>query len=247
MGVLARGRVAHGRRSAEWVFTDRLGGASSGPYSELNLGGSVGDDPACVADNRRTVAAMVECTGLALVRQVHGRDVALLRAIPDEPPAADAVITDQAGLAIAVQVADCVPVLLADLAGGRVAAVHAGWRGVVADVVGAALEQMAPAGQVQAWVGPAICPSCYEVSAQVRDEVADQVPEAAAWTRAGTPAVDVRGGVLAQLRRHGIEGELIGGCTFEDPRLYSYRRDTTTGRQAGVIVMREIVRGEEPS
>ncbi len=239
MGVLARGRVVREGRSAEWVFTDRMGGASTGPYAELNLGGSVGDDPARVFENRRAVAAMVDCTGLALVRQVHGRDVAVLRTIPDEPPAADAVITDQVGLAIAVQVADCVPVLLADLAGGRVAAVHAGWRGVVADVVGAALEEMAPEGPVQAWVGPAICPGCYEVSPEVRDEVADQVPEAAASTRAGTPAVDVRGGVLAQLRRHGIDGELIGGCTFEDPHLYSYRRDTTTGRQAGVIVLRE--------
>lgn len=239
MGVLARGRVAHEGRSAEWVFTDRLAGASSGAYAELNLGGSVGDDPACVAANRRTVAGMLDCTGLALVRQVHGRDVALVRAIPDELPAADAVVTDQPGLAIAVQVADCVPVLLADLAGGRVAAVHAGWRGVVADVVGATLEHLAPAGEVQAWVGPAICPGCYEVSEQVRDEVADQVPEAAAWTRSGTPAVDVRAGVLAQLQRHGIEGELIGGCTFEDPHLYSYRRDTTTGRQVGAIVMRE--------
>lgn len=239
MGVLARGRVVREGRSAEWVFTDRMGGTSTGPYAELNLGGSVGDDPTRVFENRRAVAAMVDCTGLALVRQVHGRDVAVLRTIPDEPPAADAVITDQVGLAIAVQVADCVPVLLADLAGGRVAAVHAGWRGVVADVVGAALEEMAPEGPVQAWVGPAICPGCYEVSPEVRDEVADQVPEAAASTRAGTPAVDVRGGVLAQLRRHGIDGELIGGCTFEDPHLYSYRRDTTTGRQAGVIVLRE--------
>ena len=239
MGVLARGRVVREGRSAEWVFTDRMGGTSTGPYAELNLGGSVGDDPARVFENRRAVAAMVDCTGLALVRQVHGRDVAVLRTIPDEPPAADAVITDQVGLAIAVQVADCVPVLLADLAGGRVAAVHAGWRGVVADVVGAALEEMAPEGPVQAWVGPAICPGCYEVSPEVRDEVADQVPEAAASTRAGTPAVDVRGGVLAQLRRHGIDGELIGGCTFEDPHLFSYRRDTTTGRQVGVIVLRE--------
>ena len=239
MGVLARGRVVREGRSAEWVFTDRMGGASTGPYAELNLGGSVGDDPTRVFENRRAVAAMVDCTGLALVRQVHGRDVAVLRTIPDEPPAADAVITDQVGLAIAVQVADCVPVLLADLAGGRVAAVHAGWRGVVADVVGAALEEMAPEGPVQAWVGPAICPGCYEVSPEVRDEVADQVPEAAASTRAGTPAVDVRVGVLAQLRRHGIDGELIGGCTFEDPHLFSYRRDTTTGRQVGVIVLRE--------
>lgn len=239
MGVLARGRVAHEGRSAEWVFTDRVGGVSSGPFAALNLGGSVGDDPACVSDNRRAVAEMVGCTGLAFARQVHGRDVALLRAIPEHPPAADAIVTDQPGLAISVQVADCVPVLLADLAAGRVAAVHAGWRGVAADVVGATLEQMSPLGPVQAWIGPAICPACYEVSVEVRDEVAEQVPEAAAQTRSGTPAVDVRAGVLAQLRRHGIDAELIGGCTFEDPQLFSYRRDTTTGRQAGVIVMRE--------
>lgn len=239
MGVLARGRVTHEGRSADWVFTDRLGGESSGAYAELNLGGSVGDEPGSVAANRRTVAGFVGCAGLALARQVHGRDVAVLRAIPDEPPAADAIVTDQPDLAIAIQVADCVPVLLADLTAGRVAAVHAGWRGVVADVVGAAMQTLDPRGQVHAWVGPAICPACYEVSAQVRDEVADSVPEAAALTRTGTPAVDVRAGVLAQLRRHGVIGELIGGCTFEDPALYSYRRESTTGRQAGVIVMRE--------
>lgn len=241
MGVLARGRVAHEGRSAEWLFTDRLGGASTGSYAELNLGGSVGDDPEAVAANRRSVADMVDCTGLALVKQVHGRDVAILREVPDEPPPADAIVTDRAGLAIAVQVADCVPLLLADLTAGRVAAVHAGWRGVVADVVGAALDCLSPAGRVQAWVGPAICPGCYEVSTDVREEVADQVPEAVAWTRAGTPAVDVRAGVLAQLRRRGIHGELVGGCTFEDSRLYSYRREATTGRQAGVIVMREAL------
>ena len=239
MGVLARGRVVDAGRSAEWLFTDRLGGQSIGAYAELNLGGSVGDEPDAVAANRREVAGMVGCDGLALVKQVHGRDVAHLRAIPHEPPPADAIITDERDLAIAVQVADCVPVLLADLSGGQVAAVHAGWRGVVADVVGATLERLAPRGEVGAWVGPAICPGCYEVSPEVRDEVADAVPEAAARTRQGTPAVDVRAAVLAQLRQHGVTGEIVGGCTFEDPHLYSFRRDTTTGRQVGVIVMRD--------
>ena len=239
MGVLARGRMVDEGRSAEWLFTDRRGGASTGAFAELNLGGSVGDDPGAVAVNRRSVAGLVGCASLALVKQVHGRDVAMLSEVPGEPPPADAIVTDRAGLAIAVQVADCVPLLLADLGAGRVAAVHAGWRGVVADVVGATLERLAPAGQVHAWVGPAICPGCYEVGAEVRDEVVEAVPEAWARTRAGTPAVDVRAGVVAQLARHGIRGELIGGCTFEDPLLYSYRRDITTGRQVGVIVLRE--------
>lgn len=239
MGVLARGRIEGDGRAAEWVFTDRLSGASSGAYSSLNVGGSVGDSPEAVTANRAAVAAMLGASQLALVRQVHGRDVALLREVPDDPPPADAIITDQAGLAIAVQVADCVPVLLADLSGGRVAAVHAGWRGVVADVVGATIEHLDPRGPVAAWVGPAICPGCYEVSAQVRDEVASVVPEAAAVTRAGTPAVDVRAGVLAQLLSHDVTGTLVGGCTLEDPALYSYRRDAVTGRQAAAIVMHQ--------
>jgi polyphenol oxidase len=239
VGVLARGEVVGERRSAEWLFTDRLGGASTGAYAGLNLGGSVGDAPEAVAANRREVAGWVDAEHLALVRQVHGRDVAFLREVPEQPPSADAIVTDRVDLPIAVQVADCVPVLLADVAAGRVAAVHAGWRGVVADVVGAAMQTLDPSGEVSAWVGPAICPACYEVSAEVRDQVADIVPEAAALTRSGTPAVDVRAGVLAQLRRHGVAGTLVGGCTFEDPALYSYRRDVTTGRLGAVIVLRE--------
>ena len=74
--------------------------------------------------------------------------------------------------------------------------------------------------------------------ADVRDQVAEVVPEAAAITRIGTPALDVRAGVLAQLRRHGVSGTLVGGCTYEDPALYSFRRDATTGRQAALIVLR---------
>jgi len=239
VGVLARGSVAGSGRVVEWAFTDRIGGASAGAFAGMNVSGSVGDVPDAVAANRRVVVQAVGGEELAWVHQVHGREVALLRDVPLDPPAADAIVTDRPGLAIAVQTADCVPVLLADLSSGRVAAVHAGWRGVVADVVGAAMEQLAPEGEVGAWVGPAICPGCYEVGDEVRDQVAAVVPEAAAVTRAGTAAIDVRAGVLAQLRRHAVAGVLVGGCTFEDPTLYSYRRESPTGRQAGVIVVRE--------
>lgn len=239
MAVLARGRVeGEGAFAAEWLFTDREGGASTGDYAAFNLGGSVGDDPQAVATNRAHVASLLDADALALVRQVHGRDVARLDAPATTPPDADAVITDVVGLPVAVQTADCVPILLADLVGGQVAAVHAGWRGVVADVVGEALAALAAPGPVQAWVGPAICPGCYEVSAEVRDEVAAVVPEASAFTRSGTPAVDVRAGVLAQLARRGVTGEVVGGCTYEDPHLYSFRRAPVTGRQVGAIVLR---------
>lgn len=238
MGVIARG-VVEADVSAEWLFTDRHDGASAGEYAALNVGASVGDDPDAVAANRALIAGYLGADTLALVRQVHGRDVARLTAPAATPPEADAVITDVPGLPVAVQTADCVPILLADLVGGQVAAVHAGWRGVVADVVGAALDELAAAGPLQAWVGPAICPACYEVSEEVRAQVCDAVPQAFATTRSGTPAVDVRAGVVAQLGRRGIRAEIIGGCTFESDDLYSFRRDSVTGRQAGVIMLRE--------
>ena len=238
MGVVAHGRVDEGDLSVEWAFTDRHDGVSVGPYSALNVGGKVDDDPSAVARNRAIVASYVGADALARVHQVHGRDVVRLDRPLDEPPPADAAVTSTLGLALVVQVADCVPLLLADLSGGQVAVVHAGWRGVAAGVVDAALDALAASGPVRAWIGPAICPGCYEVSEEVRDEVAAAVPEAAATTRQGTAAVDVRAGVMAQLAARGVVGELIGGCTFESPDLYSFRRDAVTGRQAGVIILR---------
>lgn len=241
MGVLARGLLeGDGPFAAEWLFTDRLGGASAGEYAELNVGAFVGDDPRAVAANRARIASLVGADHLALVFQVHGREVARLSAPAEPPPHADAVITTVPGLPVGVQTADCVPILLADLEGGQVAAVHAGWRGVVAGVVDAALDALEARGTVLARVGPAICPACYEVSEDVRAEVCDVVADAYAVTRHGTPAVDVRAGVMAQLARRGISPELVGGCTFEDDTLYSYRRAAVTGRQAGVIVLREL-------
>ena len=238
MAVLARGIAEDAGFAAQWLFTDRRDGASTGAYSSLNFGGKVGDDPAAVARNRAIIAGYVDADALALMHQVHGRTVVRFDAVPTEPPDADGCVTDVADLPLATQVADCVPILLADLAGGQVAAVHAGWRGVAADVVGAALEALDARGRLHAWIGPAICPGCYEVSAEVRDEVASAAPAAAATTRLGTPAIDLRAGVLSQLAARGVSGTLVGGCTFEDPDLYSFRRDAITGRQVGVIVLR---------
>ena len=238
MAVLARGIVEDAGCAAEWLFTDRREGVSVGPYASLNFGGKVGDDPDAVARNRAIIARYVDAEALVLMHQVHGRTVVRFDAVLSDAPDADACITDVPDLPLATQVADCVPVLLADLTGGQVAAVHAGWRGVAADVVGAALDALDPRGRVHAWIGPAICPRCYEVSAEVRDEVASTVAAAAATTPRGTPAVDLRAGVLAQLAARGVSGTLIGGCTFEDPDLYSFRREAVTGRQVGVIVLR---------
>jgi polyphenol oxidase len=153
-------------------------------------------------------------------------------------PAADALVTTTRGLALMVRVADCVPVLLADLGAGVVGAVHAGRGGMVLDIATRAVEVMREqgAGDIVGWVGPHVCGACYEVPEELRAEVGDVVPEAVAQTSWGTPALDVGAGVRAQLSRAGVEVVDVGGCTREDAVLHSYRRDgAASGRSAGLV------------
>jgi polyphenol oxidase len=179
-----------------------------------------------------------------LMAQVHGAAVGIVTG--RTPPGAelrgvDALVTAEADRPLAVQVADCVPVLLAG--GGVVAAVHAGRQGVARDVVGATLAAMCDCGtvpaQVHAAIGPAIGGCCYEVPATLRDQVAEQLPEAAATTTWGTPSLDLPVAVAARLRALGVGTiEVVGGCTCCDPasRWFSHRRDPASGRQLGLVV-----------
>ncbi|WP_019630717.1 peptidoglycan editing factor PgeF [Actinomadura atramentaria] len=227
------------------AFTGRSGGVSAGPYGSLNLGGAVGDAPAAVAANRRRAAAALDIDPARTVwmRQVHGADVAVVDA-PGEGLEVDAVATAVPGLALAVLVADCAPVLLADPVAGVVGAAHSGRPGTAAGVVPALLDRMAGLGadpaRVRAAVGPAACGGCYEVPAALRDEVAAVVPEARAETRRGTPALDIRAGIAAQLARAGVTDVSVDPrCTLESDDLFSYRRDGTTGRFAGFVWLAE--------
>lgn len=225
-------------------FSDRNGGTSRSPYTSLNLGAGVGDDPADVAANRDLLA--VKCglapPGIAWMRQVHG--VLVRYAGPDwpvrDPLPCDAVYTDVPGLALAVLVADCVPVLVADPQARLAGAAHAGREGMVAGVVPALVAAMVTAGarpaRMRAVIGPSICAGCYEVPADMHARVSADVPQARATTRAGTPGLDLAAGVRAQLAAAGIEA--IGHdprCTRESADLYSYRRDGITGRFAGLV------------
>ncbi|MCB5169646.1 peptidoglycan editing factor PgeF [Streptomyces bambusae] len=235
----------HSANGAHFAFTDRWGGVSAVPYEELNLGGAVGDDPAAVLSNRtRTARALgLDPARVVWMNQVHGRDVAVVDGPwpGGEPvPAVDAVVTARRGLALAVLTADCTPVLLADPVAGVAAAAHAGRPGLVAGVVPAAVEAMTALGadpaRITARTGPAVCGRCYEVPAQMRDEVAAVVPAAYAETSWGTPAVDVVAGVHAQLAALGIEDrQRSGHCTLESRDHFSYRRDRVTGRLAGYV------------
>jgi YfiH family protein len=226
------------------LVTTRAGGVSTGAYASLDLAYHVGDDPAAVRANRTTVEDRLGAR-VAYANQVHGAEVAVVDGTPppgDEPVGdADALVT-RTGVGLGVLVADCLPVLLADRRHGVVGAVHAGRRGLVKGVVPSAVEVMARQGavpsDVRAYLGPAICGRCYEVGAQVQDEVTRVVPEAGATSSWGTSAVDLVAGVEAQLAAAGVgEVQRAEICTREDPRFYSYRRDGTTGRFAGVIVL----------
>jgi YfiH family protein len=225
------------------VITDRLGGASVAPYDGRNLGGAVGDDPAAVRQNRDKTASEFGLAPVRVVymRQVHGADVAYVtEPFGAEPPALDAVFTAEPGLGLCVLVADCAPVLVADAGAGLVGAAHSGRAGTALGVVPALVRAMAGRGaepaRMTALIGPAACGLCYEVSAELRDQVSAGLPESRSTTRRGTPALDLRAGITAQLTAEGVTDiRHDDRCTIETPELYSYRRDHTTGRFAGYI------------
>jgi len=225
---------------ARAFFTTRLGGVSEPPYDSLNLGTNTGDDPGAIAENRALVSGLAGAP-IAFMSQVHGSSVEVVDG-PDDEPQTDAMITTTPGLALGVLVADCVPILLHDLGSGAVGAVHAGRLGVALGIAEIAVDRLrrvsGPAsGEIEAALGPAICGACYEVPESMRAEVVGSVPEAWAQTAWGTPALDIRAGVEAQLRSAGVDAvRVVGGCTLEAPTQFSHRGDGSTGRTAGVIV-----------
>ena len=234
-GVLAHDETLPGVRFA---VTDRRGGVSGGPYAELDLARHVGDEAAAVELNRDRLASVLGVDAIAWMEQVHGRQVAVVEAAQEPPPQADALVTATRGLALAVLVADCTPVLAADARAGVVGVAHAGRKGLALEVVPAMLARMRELGatEITARVGPAICGRCYPVPAQLQDEVAAGVPEARATAADGSPALDIPAGVTAQLIAHGATVTRVPGCSAEDPALYSYRRDGgVTGRYAGLV------------
>ncbi|HSF26224.1 MAG TPA: peptidoglycan editing factor PgeF [Actinomycetes bacterium] len=227
------------RPVVELAVTDRYGGVGQAPYDELNLADHVGDREQVVRDNRARLAAAIglDADRVVFMRQVHGRSVALVeQGWAGSAPEADAMVTRVPGLALAVLVADCTPVLLADPQAGVLGVAHAGRRGLAAGVVDALVEVMRAQGarEIIGRVGPSICGRCYEVPLAMREEVAAVAPEARAMTAHGTPALDVGAGVMAQLAPHCDELAWLPGCSAERADLFSHRRDGATGRYAGL-------------
>ena len=222
------------------AVTDRDGGVSLPPWASLNLADHVGDNADAVTANRRRLADDIGVATLATMRQVHGAEVAVVDHAFDEPPEADALVTTARNVALIVLVADCTPILLSDRRAGVIAAVHAGRRGLASGVLPATLSVMsslrARPERIHAVVGPGICPEHYEVPAAMRAEVAAAAPGSDATTSRGTPALDIRAGLLRQLHDAGVRRlAVLPQCTAEDERLFSHRRDGVTGRFAGVV------------
>ena len=217
----------------KYRFTNRTGGASSGAFASLNLGTHVSDDLPTVLSNRAILAE--EVGPIQYMSQVHGNRVVVIEEVTDEDPTADALVTGIPGVSLAVQVADCIPLLLHSAE--SVAAVHVGRKGLVNGVALAAIEAMRDMGssEITAIIGPSICGNCYEVSQEIHDEVVTLHPIAASRTSQGTPALDLPAALRAVLESQLISIIDESRCTLENDDLYSYRRDGVTGRQAGII------------
>ena len=245
-------------------YTTRAGGCSVGDRAGLDLAQHVGDDPDLVVGNRRLLAARIG-RPVVFARQVHGvRTAVVLSDGPDavhRPGGAvvgdpcrddlgeadggyDALVTGSVGIPLGVLVADCVPVLLADARAGVVATAHAGRPGLLAGILAGVIAAMRSAGahpdRVRAALGPAAGPCCYEVPLAMQDDACAVLPQTRAATTWGTPSLDLRAGCRAALGAEGVHDvQLVGGCTVEDDRFYSYRRSPVTGRFAGVVKMGE--------
>lgn len=230
------------------AFLERTGGISTGAFATLNLGLRAGDEPHAAVENRRRAATALGLAAWACVRQVHGATLVRARALDAgagfaDPAsalgAADAIVTDAPGVAIAILTADCVPVVLADPAGGTLAVVHAGWKGIVAGVIGEA--SRAFAAEPLAAIGPAVGPDHYEVGEDVADAIDAAVDGGAVAERDGPrPRIDLAATVERILRSLGVtQIERSASCTACEPeRFFSHRRDGVTGRQAAVAVRR---------
>lgn len=215
------------------LFTDRRGGVSLAPYDSLNLGIHVGDNRDQVMVNRASLSLPV--SAIQFMNQRHGDEFAIVDSISEIDPTCDALITTTPGVAVAVLVADCIPLLLTSPS--IVAAVHVGRKGLVNRVTLKVIDHMRALGAttIHAQLGASICGECYEVPAEMAEEISLMHPRALSQTRVGTPALDLPRALIADLSSAGVSYEASSICTFENHDYFSYRRDSITGRFAGIV------------
>jgi polyphenol oxidase len=221
--------------------TTRVGGVSIGPYSSLNLGSHVGDDAHAVEENRKRVR---DALGLlaepSWLNQVHGTNVIEADAAM-QAPTADASVAFGPGRVCVVLTADCLPVIFCDDAGTRVAAAHAGWRGLAGGILAATIQSLgAQPDRLIAWLGPAIEQAAFEVGDEVRELflALDPAHEASfASNERGRWQANIYELACRELMRLGVHNIFGGGfaCYADQDRFFSYRRDGATGRMGTFV------------
>jgi YfiH family protein len=198
------------------------------------LGSHVGDDLDSVEANRKLLGEEIG-RPIQFMNQVHGNTVVFIDEHTQTPPTADALVTTNPHIALAVMVADCIPLLLANQ--GSIAAVHVGRKGLLNGVARSALSAMRDldSSPISAIIGPSICGTCYEVSQDIFEEVTSVFPRSKSQTKHGGFALDLAAALSYELASDGVRVLDRSSCTVEDRSLYSYRRDGVTGRQVGLI------------
>jgi len=219
--------------------TMRTGGVSLAPYNTLNLGAHVGDASLNVAANRQRLASFVPSEPVWL-NQVHGTLTIDAEKVDCAPPDADASYTRQRNVVCTTMTADCLPLLFCNQAGTEVAAVHAGWKGLLDGVIESALDKMLSVpSEILVWLGPAIGPQAFEVGSEVRDAFIKKLPQAeAAFKPHGEKWLgDIFMLAKQRLAERGVTRVYGGGiCTYSNPeQFFSFRRDNITGRMATLI------------
>lgn len=227
----------------------RKGGVSGAPYDQLNVAHHVGDDPNLVEANRLAIKQHLSARGISWMNQVHGTTIVEAR---DDGyidgghiSTADACWTANTDIACAVMTADCLPLLVCDRQGTKIAAIHAGWRGLCAGIISKSITEMRiePA-ETLVWLGPAIGPAAYQVGREVKDAFAARPNSSGinvepAFTSDGDShyLCDLYELARIELNSLGVT-KIYGGdqCTYSQPdRYYSYRRDGQTGRMVSLI------------
>jgi YfiH family protein len=205
-----------------------MGDVSVQPYASFNLATHVGDKPSDVAQNRALLRRLLRLPSDPLwLEQVHGTHVVNAVEVHESEkiPIADASVSLEAGRVCVVMTADCLPVLLCDEEGTQVAAVHAGWRGLVRGVIERSVAQFLEPSRVLAWLGPAISQKHFEVGAEVKSAFEQAYPESTgafiASARDHYWYVDLYQLARICLQSLGVS-QVFGGdcCTFSDDRFF---------------------------
>jgi YfiH family protein len=220
------------------VALSRRGGTSLAPFDSLNLASYVGDSTENVSANLVLAKGLVAASEISVMNAEHGNTVHVVSG-PGVAQPGDGLITKQSDLALVALAADCVPFGLLDPVNGVIAVGHAGWRGVLANVMQALLDEFISTGaqlkHTQAIIGPAICANCYEVPTERVEQFRDVRPEAISSPR----NLDLTSGVKSVLATQVTKIHEISGCTLESSDLFSYRRAAgePTGRGGLVIAI----------